>query len=263
MKTLFLFTVILTSLSAWGQEGPFELNWKIDDGDSIRYAQEMRLVSYEMIELEDEFDEGFKDMQEAFDNLDFFTTLYDRGDQIEVVSYSVSKPEAEDAEEGSFTQILSDKVVLRGNMYKTGGIASFWTKTQQKNLLALLFELPQEPVSVGDSWPIDISFLQMDENFVCDSSFSKNEVYLAEVIEEDNDRIAVINYDIEQFITGSMEVGFIDSEDPSEMKMTFKGQAKFSIDRGRIVFSSGILKVESEGFMNSTSGTRLSLHLMD
>lgn len=71
-------------------------------------------------------------------------------------------------------QKMSGGVMLRGAVYEDGSIESFYVKNDQRNLIALFFQLPDKAVRIGDTWSIDVNFISMDQNFKCDTSFKQN-----------------------------------------------------------------------------------------
>lgn len=93
-------------------------------------------------------------------------------------------------------------IVLRGRITNTGEIISTYYKNSQKNLISVLFELPNRKVEVGEKWKLNISLIEMDHNFTCDSISKENAVYIEEIIEKDADKIAVIKYNISEYVIG-------------------------------------------------------------
>lgn len=142
-------------------------------------------------------------------------------------------------------------VTLRGSIHEDGTVASFYTRGDQRNLLAGFFELSGKPVRVGDSWPIDIHYVSMDQNFKCDSSFHKNIVTVARIDKRNGDRIVTLNYDIDEFVLGDFTMPFDKNPIKTTMKMTYKAVAKFSIEKGRWLSYDGVIALISTGFLDS------------
>src|SRR5690606_28485283 len=95
----------------------------------------------------------FKKFNDAFKNQDFVTTLTNKNNGvIDIVMKTRPKETIEetdidttDSKENEvlkMMQSMTQGVMLRGSVYETGGIHSFWVKSAQKNLIALFFELP-------------------------------------------------------------------------------------------------------------------------
>lgn len=76
-------------------------------------------------------------------------------------------------DEGSMLDMLHSlmgNAMLRGSVYREGGVHSWWVKSSQLNLICLMSELPTEPVAIGDSWSLGTKLINNDHNFVCDSA---------------------------------------------------------------------------------------------
>ena len=144
-------------------------------------------------------------------------------------------------------------------MYEDGTIESFYTKNDQKNLIAIFFELPGKPVKVGDTWSPEIHFLSMDQNFICDSSYRKNNVTVINISNKENEHIVTLKYDIEEYVSGNFTSPFDGKPIKTSMKMTHKALADFSIEKGRWIIYNGIMSISSTGMMTSQSTKRCSL----
>lgn len=160
-------------------------------------------------------------------------------------------------------QSMTQGVMLRGSVYETGGIHSFWVKSAQKNLIALFFELPTKPVKVGDKWSLDINLITNDQNFDCDSSYKINEVTLADIKKINGETIAVLKYNIVEYVKGNFNTpSFFGSEGGQKetmMKFTHQGIAEFSVDKGRWINYDGIMSLEATGVMTANKKTKFTL----
>lgn len=290
MKTLLkLFLFVCLSNIAFGQtDQELALSWKLDEDDTILYRTIMQDIDTstfkfdfgEMGELFNaiaddslmpEMDNFFEKVSESIQKKDYITKLYADQDAVNIEMSTVEEGEeydleklkqAENKEDIDVDRIISslmDGVVLRGSVYKTGGIKSFWLKSRQKNLIAVLFELPHGKVRVGDSWELEVNFIANDHNFQCDSSYHKNEVTLIDVIVEEGDTIAVLKYDIQEFVTGDFKSPFSDVPKTTTMLMTHEAIGKFSVSKGRWVAYDGIMSLISSGVMTSNSRQSFSL----
>ncbi|HXB13052.1 MAG TPA: hypothetical protein VNZ45_13780 [Bacteroidia bacterium] len=156
-------------------------------------------------------------------------------------------------------EMMTKNVQLRGMINDSGAIKSFYVKNDQRNLIALFFQLPGKEVKVGESWPLDVHFLSMDQNFKCDSSYRKNLVHLVGIKKMDGETIAVLNYDIVEYISGDYISPFQGTNKMTTMKMTFNALAEFSIDKGRWDSYDGIMSLVANGIMNSNTTKKFSL----
>ncbi len=264
---------------------PFELNWKITEGDTLFYET----VLAEIGESEFEFEAGdmFKDTNDSLDidelsriqeetgdklrnllaNTDFVTQLYPSSVFADVINIEMVGKRNEDDAANEFDQGFASVmtgVVLRGSVNTNGTLHSFWLKSGQKNLVALLFELPDGPVKAGDTWTLsNVNFVGNDQNFICLEAEKRNIVRLTEIQEVDGELIAIIDYDIREYVLGDFQapVFFGEGGDPSKttMEFSFQARAEFSIDQGKWLSYNGLLALESSGVMNSNSKQQFAL----
>lgn len=158
-------------------------------------------------------------------------------------------------------QKLSGGVMLRGAVYESGDIESFYVKNDQRNLIALFFQLPSHPVLVGDSWPIGVNFISMDQNFKCDTAYRKNQVTLVDLKTIGTDKVAVLKYDLAEFISGDFASPLTRGEKGGKTMMNMRYQAvgEFSLNQGRWLSYNGIISLASSGVMTSSSTKKFAL----
>ena len=139
---------------------------------------------------------------------------------------------------------------------------SFWINNNQKNLVSIFFELPTHPVKVGDTWKLDINLIGNDQNFTCDSSYKMNEVTLTDIKNVNGEKIAVIKYDIVEYVKGIFNTpSFMGGDGAQNTMMRFSHQAiaEFSVDKGRWVSYDGIMSGNTTGLMTSSNKTKFAL----
>lgn len=149
---------------------------------------------------------------------------------------------------------LNGDVVLRGRISNTGEIISTYYKSSQKNLIAVLFELPNRKVEVGEKWNLNVSLIEMDQNFVCDSLSKENSVYIEQIMEKDGDKIAVIKYNISEYAIGDFNnpIGGMlgmETDKKTFMKISHIATGYFSIIRGKWINYEGVMEIESNFLM--------------
>ncbi|MES2269182.1 MAG: hypothetical protein V4520_20630 [Bacteroidota bacterium] len=226
--------------------------------------------------IKDSKNSGF-DLQKEMDELrkmepdHYVTTLKRRNGGIigiEMLLPKKNNSEKDTSKLGGLYQMMSSLnggIVLRGAVYEKGDIQSFYLRNDQKNLIALFFQLPSKPVKIGDSWQISTNLISMDQNFKCDSAYKRNTVSVTAIDDIDTDRIVTVKYDIEEYITG--DFGFagkmFGSGKEGEkmfMKMTHKATAKFSVKKGRwISYDGELITNNSGGLMGGYSRKTFSL----
>jgi len=280
----FLFICSL----AFGQTGDTVfMKWKLKPGEVIKYKtlmDEKDSANYVNFSIPSAIDkvfgdssrsdstnkmmaDFFKQATKAQEHIVYMTTLTEaKKDLINIEMLTVdngAKDTAKDAgtDTSKFTDMVKNMkammlkmqggVALRGSIHEDGTIASFYTRGDQRNLLAGFFELPGKPVRVGDSWPIDIHYVSMDQNFKCDSSFHRNNVTVSRIDKKNGDEIVTLLYDIDEFVAGDFTAPFGGGPIKTTMKMTYKVVAEFSIVKGRWLSYNGMMTLVSTGIMDS------------
>jgi hypothetical protein len=156
-------------------------------------------------------------------------------------------------------------IVLRGRITNTGEIISTYYKNSQKNLISVLFELPNRKVEIGEKWKLNVSLIEMDQNFVCDSLSKENTVYVEQIIEKDGDKIAVLKYNINEYVIGDFNnpIGGMfgmETDKKTFMKISHSATGHFSIFKGKWINYEGVMEVESNFSMfGGKSKTELKL----
>jgi len=215
-------------------------------------------------------DQMMKDLNQQLAASNFETTLTEKRKGIIDISLvmknnEVNSSKTTDSVSQGFKEIqrevlkASGGVMLRGAIYEDGSIESFYTKPDQKNLIALFFELPSRFVKVGDKWSLSVNLISMDQNFICDSSFKKNEVSVVSIGKKGNDTIVTLKYDIKEYAGGKFNSPFVNQPLPTWMKMSAEAVAQFSLEQGRWVSYNGIMSIAAEGIMTYQTTKKLSL----
>lgn len=255
---------------------PVVLKWKIKPADTLVYRTAMEQIDSASFQ----FDIGlppdskgdsmmrrtFEELQKAQDNYRYISKLSTTGNGVIDVTMigqpddsAAPKTGSSQGELQKMMQTLSKGVLLRGSVYASGGIHSFWLVNRQKNLLALLFELPSRPVRAGDIWSLDVNLISNDHNFTCDSSFRKNQVKLTSVDVIRNDTVAVLRYEIEEFVRGQFAPAFAKNPIATTMHLTHYAEAKFSVTQGKWISYEGIAGQDATGMMIAHQLMKMSL----
>ncbi|MEP6750069.1 MAG: hypothetical protein ABJB86_20190, partial [Bacteroidota bacterium] len=140
-----------------------------------------------------------------------------------------------------------------------GSIQSFYVKNDQKNLIAMFFELPNRQIKVGDSWSLNMNFISMDQNFKCDTSYKKNNVTLIGLKQIAGQTTAIIKYDLTEFVSGDFNNPLAGNNKKTMMKMTYNAIGEFSVDKGRWTNYDGILSLSASGVMTSNTTKKIQL----
>lgn len=287
MKNL-IYTLILgllTNYSSFAQQtDEIFLKWKLDTNEILSYKTVLEQINSSDFEIDfgnffnslnddnskkaiEESKKFFKNLNEPFKNTKLTTVLSEEKDGIiEIKLIAKTEESNSDLEDNSklLQKMLQQNsgVMLRGSVTENGAIHSFWLKTEQKNLIALLFELPNRTIKVGDIWNIDVNLIANDQNFICKEASKSNIVKLIDLKELKNETIAVIKYDIEEYVSGDYNMPSFSGESEvkkTTMKYNYQGIGEFSIDKGRWISYDAIFSLKQTGLINSDSKQKFSL----
>jgi hypothetical protein len=291
MKLRLSILLAVISFTVFGQKDQtVDLKWKIANDEKINYLTVMSDIDTSSIEMDfgglfkalsdssenglKESKEYFKKLNQTFKNQDFVSTLTNKGNGVidivmttkpkePIIETDIDTSDSTEAEMLKMMQSMNQGVMLRGSVYETGGIHSFWIKSAQKNLIALFFELPTKPVKVGDKWSLDINLITNDQNFECDSAYKINEVTLNDIKLVNGETIAVLKYNIVEYVKGVFYTpSFLGNEGGKKetmMKFSYEGIAEFSVENGRWITYDGIMSLEATGVMKANKKAKFTL----
>ncbi|MCR8559898.1 hypothetical protein KXD93_19765 [Mucilaginibacter sp. BJC16-A38] len=286
-KYLLLICLIFVICPAFSQSNdPVMLKWKLKPGEVISYkttmdeidtahSKDFSIDGFDKLLGSDvnsaEIKKMIKQLRQATNLSNFVTHLKKNSKNvIDIEMKAGDQPAAQTtADTGEMGKALKlmmatmGGVVLRGAIREDGTIESFYTKNDQKNLIATFFELPGRPVRVGDTWSADVHFLSTDQSFICDSSHRRNIITIVKIDDVENEHVVTVKYDIEEYVSGYFSTPFDKNPVKTTMRMTHKALADFSIERGRWINYDGIMSISSTGFMSSQSAKRCNLTLIN
>lgn len=170
------------------------LKWKLKPDETIGYKTVMEQVESSDLEIDfgddmdisaEAFKEIFDGLKKEFEQTSFITTMqWNDRDYIEIKMFTegYKKKDPKPIDPQNFNPAsMMEGVLLRGEISERGQIESFYLKSAQKNLIAIFFELPNKAVKIGDTWSLNVNYLQYDQSFVCKSADRTNKVELIDV----------------------------------------------------------------------------------
>ncbi|HEX9952013.1 MAG TPA: hypothetical protein VGB53_09615, partial [Rubricoccaceae bacterium] len=135
---------------------------------------------------------------------------------------------------------------LRGQITTAGEVTSFWLPQEQKNILALFFELPEDSVSIGDVWELSgTSLLSLRGPFNVEEASRSNEVRLVALEGGPARPLATLDYNLRERIAGSF----------GHMEFVFVGRGEFDVAAGTWRRFGGRMSIEST-FMGTQSSSQ-------
>ena len=232
-KILLPFLLIAFSLNAQEKE-TVDLKWKITDTLTYKtfmygYSLEVKIKEAENEKNPERKNELLKEIKR--DKINYETQIFPDNNE----NYDVKMIRKTDVEK---LNINDRNVVLRGKFTPKGKILSFYYEQNKKNLISLFFELPKKPVKIGDEWDINVDMISLDQHFKADSLYKKNTVRLKDIVEKNGNKIAIVEYDLNEYVSGSLEKNKSKKpkqNTPSEkpyLKATHKIIGEFNIDKG-------------------------------
>jgi hypothetical protein len=102
-----------------------------------------------------------------------------------------------------------------------------------------------------------------DQNYICKEAIKVNIVTLTDIIERDGETIAIVDYNIREFVSGDfVNPGFSGKPGKSTetiMEFLYSAQGEFSVDQGKWLSLNGILSLDATGIMSSNQKQKISL----
>lgn len=240
----------------------YELKWKLKKDEILAYdhVQEVNDTVYKNISglalsaidsliYSDNGDN--LDINEILKNVNenqYTATLTKAADNKIDVNLILNNPKGSRLE--SIFPNLGKGIVLNGEITEQGKISSFYLSEKQRNLLALLFQLPDKPVHIGDSWQIDVNLVTISDDFKCDESEKRNVVSLIDVVEKENSSTGVVKYDILHRVKGKIKHPFLEKTIEVQLQYSYTAVALFDITRGRWIDYKANMHVKSTGLEN-------------
>lgn len=267
--------VDLSDATSMPPETSYELNWKIEENQPIAYDVVMETSCCNSVDYGEVFNFGqsdrnkdepspfesmveeFRDNQPTYSLASILEKKPNGNISVEILLDNVEMPEQDASQQqwyGSMIQGMEGRVQLQGELTPEGEIASTYMAQQQKNLLALFFELPVKPAKVGDSWQIDLTCITLNSaQFKIENSERVNQVTLTEISKTPQGQtVAVLDYSIAEFVQGDQNIPFFSDEPiPTTMDCRFLGQGEFLIEEGRWQSFSVENTVQSTGMVTS------------
>jgi len=172
------------------------------------------------------------------------------------------RPSKKDRELAQAMKQMEGTVRLRGSLTDWGFVTSD-LKREQRNLLALLFELPSKPVAVGDTWTHSADLVKMGANWEGESE-SLNQVQLVSLEKEAEGRtVARIDFTIAERQDGRFSDRRMKKDLPAMMEMFFVGRGEFLVEQGRWRRLAGRLTTRATGVVKTDSEQQLTLTPLD
>jgi len=172
------------------------------------------------------------------------------------------RPSKEDRELAKALEKNLWTVKVRANMTDWGFVTTD-LKREQRNLVAIMFELPSKPVAVGDVWTHSADLVRMGTGWEGQSE-SINRVELT-ALERDaqGHTVAVIDFTLAELQEGRFSDVRMPKPIPASMEMSFVGRGEFLVDQGRWKRLAGRMTTRASGPMVTDMEQQLTLTPLD
>jgi hypothetical protein len=284
IKILFVSALAIVTSNAFAQSSDrVFLKWKLKPGEVLSYKTIMDDIDtankanfgvngiFKTMGIDSanagKMQEIFKELNSAVGSANLVTTLTEKRKGVIDIALTSrpDKSKQQDIKAGSLSEMqklmsqFTGGVMLRGSIYEDGTIASFYTKGEQKNMIAMLFELPGKPVKQGDTYALNVNLLTADQSFTCDSAYRKNQVKVLKIETKAGEQIVTLQYHVAEYIEGDFSAPMGNGPVKTIMTMSFQGLGEFSIDKGKWVNYNGLWSFSSSGLMSASSKKRYAL----
>lgn len=279
MRILFTAILLIVSLIGYSQESDSVLlRWNIDQGEKLAYAliQEKQSINLGDIPVEDFFKEipkkgrkrlkVFEKLYKQFESKTGKPNMYSELSRkqdgtllilMNKIAPFAEKPFGEDTDLDKQRELdkLSGRLsFLEGFINEKGEVSGESLHPRHKSLMSLIFQLPQQAVSEGDTWEIFSSFITVHNPADLISSEVKSSAQLLEISQKKSETIARISYKIsEKKEIKSMPTSLNQDHNKDETsfaQVVYHAIGEFSIERGRWISYTGMVISKIEGRMN-------------
>ncbi len=234
------------------------LDWARDAGPKVAPGPVPEVPREFPKELK-EFFSGIK-MPKEFSMTAVLKGLPNERISVKLIMDKGSAPQSGVEELNKFLKSMEGTVQLRGEINDAGGIESFYLQQNQKNLLALLCELPSHPVKVGDSWSLHVYLITMGQGFIAEKAERTNRVHLVGLARSpQGELVATLDYVLVESVKGKFQMPLADKATPTTMAMSYLARGEFSVTKGAWKKLSGRMSTRSTGFMSASAQQHFAL----
>ncbi len=280
MKPFILIASFLTLIfSAYSAE-KYSLEWKLEPNEKQIYY---------MNQKGEKFDSTFSKLFESFGEVDsskkganYFQKISSvfkemNTNERPVINILIGKDNG-NIQMLSYMNLLNNKEVVDSSIFgnffkkpmlnaeidKRGQLKTFYLPPASKNLINMFFQLPTKPVSINDSWTIDVNYATINLSMTTDSIQQDNKATLLDVKEVDGETIAYISYSVNEYIHGDLSLPFGDAEPKTGfISVNLQSIAEFSITKGQILSYKGKAVIETKNMMMQSMSQTFGLERAD
>jgi hypothetical protein len=265
-KALLLLFIIFTVVSCKKEQ--YQLKWKLPEGDVLIYKIQMETIDSlssvtednmmvladmvakmygDSINVPNKTKDLYKGLVRQLNMLTYFSILRkgpDKDLKIDFITRQVKE-----YEQVKYLDIYNKfirKAFFKGSLTPNGKLLSEKGGNVFDPKINILFELPDKPVTIGDTWSLNI---RPPEHAISKSQLDsiRNIVKFSDLVVENGDSIAILEYQLQ-------------SPDKSGNAIRFTGKVKFSITQGKWLEYTGILSQKTSGLLPMNHVQKIKLN---
>jgi hypothetical protein len=256
IKKAFLFIFIVISIVSCKKE-QYHLKWKLPDSEVLIYSIQMETIDSlssvtgdnmrvlvdlvakmygDTVNVPVTSNDLYHGLVRQLNKMSYFSILR-KGSNKDIKIDFITR-QVKEYEQIKYLDIYNKfirKAFFKGNLAANGKLTSEKGGDVFDPKINILFELPEKPVAVGDTWSLNI---RPPEHAISKSQIDsiKNLITFSDLVIDGGDTIAILDYQLQ-------------SPDKSGNAISFTGKVKFSISQGKWLEYTGILSQKTSGLL--------------
>jgi hypothetical protein len=266
IKKLIFVIILIFSLISCGKE-KYELRWKVPTEDVLIYKIQMETIDSLSSVSEDDMSSLVKMVAKMYgdsvnvpiNSQDIYQGLISKINSLSYFSILRQGPDNETKidfitrinkqyDQAKYMDIFNKfikKAVFKGALSSKGELYGEDGSVVFDPKINILFELPEKPVSVGDTWSLNIKFTDK-QNKNDKIKDTLNQVKFVDLSVGGKDSIALLEYQLQ----GPENVG---------RALSYVGKGKFNINKGKWVAYTGVLTQKVSGIVSMNQVQKIKL----
>ena len=136
---------------------------------------------------------------------------------------------------------------LSAEIDESGEALSFYLSREQHALAVLAFQLPRDPVRVGESWDVPATLTELSGGYRAEAPFRRSFATLLAVGGTEAEPIAKVLYTAVEAASGELRLGEETSPLPFNCDLVYLGYGELDVRAGRWRTYKGRLVAEGDG----------------
>jgi len=264
-NSVFVIILIFSIISCSSEK--YELQWKIPAEEVLIYKIQMETIDSlssvpeedmsslvkmvaklygDSVEVPINSEDIYQGLISKINSLSYFSILRQGAENDMKIDFitRINKQYDQEKYMDIFNKFIK-KAVFKGNLSMNGDLYNEEGNPVFDPKINILFELPEKPVSVGDTWPLNIKFVE-HQNKKEKIKDTLNQVKFVELLIDGEDSIAVLEYQLQ----GPENVG---------RALSYVGKGKFNLNQGKWISYTGVLTQKISGIVSMKQVQKIKL----